>query len=804
MSRIAPRAAAPIERPAFAARPAPADGLNLAQVPALLRRSWHWIALPTLVVAGLSTVFVQVVPPRYTGEAKLLLESREAAFARTASERAEQVPPIDEQAVASQVQVMMSRDLAREAIRRLNLVGNPEFDPSAGTIGPVQRTLMMLGLAKNPLDRPAEDRVLEAYFERLLVFPAGKSRILSVEFRSRDAELAAKGANTVSELYIAALEAAKVDTARYASTWLGGNIDSLRKRVAEAEARVEAYRAGNGLVGSTGASGQPLNAQQLGELSTQLSQARILKADLAGRAKAVKEMIKDGRAFEIPDVANNEVIRRTVETRITIRGQLALESRTLLPAHPRIKELTAQLQDLDAQIKASAERVGRTLENDAKIAASRVESLQAAVDGQRDVVVKGNTSEIQLRALEREAKVQREQLESYLSRYREAAARDGESATPADARIISRAVTPELPSFPKKLPIVAFATLLTLMLAAGVIVARHLLSDPMGGGRRGREEEGDRRGREEEGAADAPLPAARPERFAFPEAVPPAHWAAAAAGPVAGMPAMADPDLVEPAYVETVPAGPAPAEAPAAATVDAAAAAKVDGAAAAIQPAAPRAGSFNLAPLIARLEAGPRAGSGRTLLLVETAGAGRPVPGTRLIDAIEAALSGRASALSVDLNGPASDAEAPGLTDLVAGEAAFLDVIQAERGSAIHRIAAGALETEVLLDEPASVAITVEAMAEAYDWVICRLRAEPGAHDLLAALGTLMDSVIIASNAALDDPDLRDLFAIAEDSGAGQVLVAQDKPAQDRAARQRHDGTAQARAEPMALRLSAA
>ena len=42
-----------------------------------------------------------------------------------------------------------------------------------------------------------------------------------------------------------------------------------------------------------------------------------------------------------------------------VRAQLALESRPLLPAHPRIKELNAQLEDLDAQIKASAERVVR-------------------------------------------------------------------------------------------------------------------------------------------------------------------------------------------------------------------------------------------------------------------------------------------------------------------------------------------------------------------------------------------------------------------------------------------------------------
>ena len=160
------------------------DGLSLAQVPRILRRSIGWVVGPTLVVALGASLFVNVVSPRYTGESKLLLESRDPAFARTAQERADQLAPIDEQAVASQVQVVMSRDLAREAIRRLKLVGNPEFDPGADSIGPVKRVLMMLGLGANPLDRPAEDRVLDAYFDHLLVYPAGKSRILSIYFRS--------------------------------------------------------------------------------------------------------------------------------------------------------------------------------------------------------------------------------------------------------------------------------------------------------------------------------------------------------------------------------------------------------------------------------------------------------------------------------------------------------------------------------------------------------------------------------------------------------------------------------------------
>ncbi|CAM2890656.1 GumC family protein [Methylobacterium mesophilicum] len=720
MSRISLRS--PIAAPAQ--RTPPRDGVGLAQVPQILRRSIGWIVGPTLVVALGAGIFVNVVSPRYTGEAKLILESRDPAFARTAQERADQLAPIDEQAVASQVQVVMSRDLAREAIRRLKLVGNPEFDPGSSAIGPVQRVLMMLGIGANPLDRPAEDRVLDAYFEHLLVFPAGKSRILTIEFRAKDAKLAAEGANTIAQLYIASLEADKVDTARYASSWLGGNIDGLRKRVAEAEAKVEAFRAKNGLVGSGGATGQPLTTQQLGELSSQLSQARILKADLAGRVKAIKDLIKDGRAFEITEVANNEVVRRIVDNRIAVRTQLALESRTLLPAHPRIKELHAQLEDLDAQIKTSAERIARTLENDAKIAGSRVESLQAAVDGQQDVVVKGNTSEIQLRALEREAKAQREQLESYLSRYREAAARDGESATPADARIVSRAVTPEVPSFPKKLPIVSFATLVTLMLAVGGVLASALLA------------EGSRNAKESDAAFDTSdrRPRREPElerpTFAFPEAMPPAHWSedadAAAPAPVARMPAEA----------------------------------------------------YDLAPLIARIGAASRLPgdrSGHRILVMETEAS----PGENALhDALVRALGRKASLVTIDLNNPHAATAERGFSDLIAGDAAFLDVIQPAGDSGLHRIAAGRIEADVLFDEPDTLSLTFEAMAEAYGWVVCRLHAAPGAVDLLELTAGYMDTVIIASNAAAEDPALADLYAIAEDAGAGQILVAQDRAAE--------------------------
>lgn len=757
----------------------PGDGLAVSQMAGVLRRSWAWIAVPTLLAALGAGVFVQVVTPRYTGEAKVLLESRDPAFARTAAERTDQPQPIDEQAVASQVQVAMSRDLAREAIRSLKLVGNPEFDPEADGSSAIRRTLMMLGLVSAPMERASEDRILDTYLDHLLVYPVGKSRILAVEFRSRDPELAARGANTVADLYLASLEAASVDTARYASTWLGNNIATLRARVAEAEAKVEAFRAKHGLIGTgSSAAAQPLSTQQLSELSSQLSQARTIQADLTARAKLLKDMIKEGRAFEIPDVANNELIRRTVESRMAMRAQLALESRTLLPAHPRIKELTAQVQDLENQIKAAAERVVRTLENDAKIAGARVESLRSAVEGQQDVVAKGNTSEVELRALEREAKSQREQLESYLARYREAAARDAENASPANARVVSRAIVPDLPSFPKKLPIVAFATVLAFLLASASVIGRHLLVAPPG-------PDGERSG---DGGEPLLTGANERPRDFYPEPEPPAARRRPTYEPVYGgaypasaaerfAPALAfahslraTATVHHPVFASTAPIGAetAPGEA------------AKGGRGGSLVPARSSASSADLDGLIARLEGAASEGSSKSsskggcVLVVESP---RADDTAGLASNLARVLGPRRQTLLVDVNGGASSPSEPGLTDLVAGEADFLDVIQPVPGSRLHAVKRGVAPLDVLVEEPQGLAIGLNALSQSYDWVLCRLdasAARDGA-DLIPAIGPCMDAIVIASDAPADDPALVSLYRLAKETGVRRVVVARQQ-----------------------------
>ena len=448
--------------------------IDLARIARAISAKRWWVIGPTVAMFAGSAIFVNVVKPRYSAEARVLLENQENFIPRAdKTERAAEILP-DPEAVQSQIQLLTSRDLARRVIKMLDLQGNDEFDPLAHGAGATTRALMMLGLARDPTQTSPEDRILETFGDKLSVLSPTKTRVLSIEFTSRNPDLAAKGANAVAEAYLEFQQDAKRDHARGAANSLAALVAQLRGRVAEADAEAEQFRVKSGLL--VGSNNTTINAQRLSDLNTQLSLSRSAQADAQAKARLLREMLRQNRIGDIPDVANNEVIRRLQEQRVTLRAQLALESRTLLPGHPRIKELQAQLQDLDAQGRAAAERVARTLENDARIAGARVENLTRALEEQKTVVGAADADDVRLRDLERTARLYKEQLESATAKYQEAMARENSQATPPDARIFQRALAPQIPSFPKKIPIISFATLSALILSIGGVLSGELLS----------------------------------------------------------------------------------------------------------------------------------------------------------------------------------------------------------------------------------------------------------------------------------------------------------------------------------------
>jgi succinoglycan biosynthesis transport protein ExoP len=231
-----------------------------------------------------------------------------------------------------------------------------------------------------------------------------------------------------------------------------------------------------------GTNNTTLNDQLLGEINSQVAAARGLKADSETRAKITRDMLRRGETIELSDIVNSELIRRLSEQRGALRAQLAEQSTQLLDRHPRIMELKAQVGDLDKQIRAEAEKLARSLENDARVASARVDASSANLDMVKRQAATTGEQYVQLRGLEREAKAQRDLLESYLAKYRETTARETIGTAPTDATIISAAIASNTPYFPKKGPIVSVATLITFILFSGLVATGELLRQSSGAG----------------------------------------------------------------------------------------------------------------------------------------------------------------------------------------------------------------------------------------------------------------------------------------------------------------------------------
>ena len=314
-----------------------------------------------------------------------------------------------------------------------------------------------------------------------------------------------------------------------------------------------------------------------------------------------------------------------------------------------------------------------------------------------------NGQDVQLRALEREAKAQRDLLESYLAKYREANTRENIEAAPADGRIISRAIVSNTPAYPKKLPIVLIATLATLLLTSGAIVTGELLrlTAP-------RANLAARFAREPRDA-----PALAPE-------LPVDDFGVAADDAF-------EPDLrQEPVLNEPRPEVDAPLEA-----------GEIE------RLAEDLLGAGKAARKVTVLGSAP--GEGITLTALTLA---RLMAGPARIGVVELATSSpTVSAASVD---PA----APGLAELMEGEASFAQIITKDRLSRVHLVTAGRPGFDRAHLQSPRLALAIDALLRVYDHVLLDAGS---ASDLPAEILTSQARAVVVPDEAMA-PEARALM----------------------------------------------
>ncbi|KKC36653.1 hypothetical protein WH87_13510 [Devosia epidermidihirudinis] len=433
------------------------------------------IILVTLLLLAATFVVLMFQPRLYESSASILVEPRSSVFTRASGEQPPSLTGGEAGVVSSQIELLKSRDTLLRVIDQLDLRSVPEFNGSAGGGGfsPLGMVSQMLGRKSAPVS--VDEIALNTLYDRMTVIQERDSRIISVLVRSTDPALAARIANAVAAAHVTRRAQLSLSDTAEASGWMREEINKLRVSVTEAETAVANFKVANDLF--VGANNTSLLDQSLSTIGGQISAAQERKSAALSRAALIRGMIDRGQPIEsMNDVRGSTVIQQLSQEKARLQGEKAQRSATLLDNHPTIRALTAQINELDNQIRLEGRRVADALEAEAQIEASLEASLQADLVRAKSSASTATTDTVTLDGLEREAKAQRDLLEGYLQRYSEAVSRvDSNSALP-DVRVVSDAAPSVSPASPKTQLVLMAVGIVALTLQVGLIVFTELMS----------------------------------------------------------------------------------------------------------------------------------------------------------------------------------------------------------------------------------------------------------------------------------------------------------------------------------------
>jgi uncharacterized protein involved in exopolysaccharide biosynthesis len=310
----------------------------------------------------------QFLTPYYRSEAQIFIETGNSNYTRPNNTVDSDRTLLDSEAVKSQVELIGSQDILTKVATELKLTDYAEFYPK--TMSPVKQVLVMLGLRPDPRTIPAMDQVLARMRENLQVYNVTGTRIINIQFVSKNPQIAADVADQIAQKYIEMQVVAKQQLTGDAASWLEPRIEQLTKKVREAETKIAEFRAANDLLATSG--NTSLATQQMSDISSELSRLKAQRAASEAKAESIRLALKSGAPISsLPDIMQSGTMVQLNERRGSLTAEIANLSTTLMDGHPRIQGLRAQLADLDRQIRQESNTILKSLDNEVATARSR-------------------------------------------------------------------------------------------------------------------------------------------------------------------------------------------------------------------------------------------------------------------------------------------------------------------------------------------------------------------------------------------------------------------------------------------------
>lgn len=453
--------------------------IDLGHYLGIIKRYSLRILLLAIAFTVLVTILVMKMTPLYTSSTTLLIEAEKANVVSI-----EEVYGIDTKRkdyMATQFEVLKSRQIAEKTVESLSLYDNADFMPEENETSFVSALAEMFPFLpqKEKVELTEEQKVakLKRKATHLLMSATDVSllkgtQLVRISVTTEKPSLSALIANTIAEVYIENYLQAKLDMTAKATSFLTDSIDGLKTKLDLAERNLVRFYETNQVVNIDGVVG--LASDELERLNIQLSEAEVeLKLN-----SVIFNQIKDSKAIEdvarIPEVLNHPAVRDVRRDEGKALTRVSELSKVYGPKHPKMiaanAELTAIRDTLNTQITDLISSITTQYESSKQ----KVAQLQREVETSKAAFRSLAELDNKRKALEREVDINQQLYDSFFTRLKETDELGGLES--ANARVLDTALPSYTPSKPNKKLFIAAAFVLSLSFGIALAIVMETLN----------------------------------------------------------------------------------------------------------------------------------------------------------------------------------------------------------------------------------------------------------------------------------------------------------------------------------------
>ncbi|MGB3608801.1 MAG: chain length determinant protein EpsF [Cellvibrio sp.] len=417
--------------------------MNLAALLRILQARWFTIAGLTLIAVVVAGVVTFQTPKSYTAATELIIDGKghdpisgESLPARMLSGY-----------IATQADIIRSRNVANKVIDQLNLAEDPALQPEFR--------------ASSTEALPSRAWLLNFLRKGLTVAPQRDSSVLSISFKARNPELAARIADAFAQAYIQTNLELRIEPAKQITQWYDLQLETLRENLMDRQNALAAYQEEHGIIATTDR--LDLETSKLTELSSMLLAVQGQRLDEQSRSK----QLDGSKPGALPEhVLTNPQVQKISDELSKAQARRAEVGAQVGSNHPMYRQAQREVEALQTQLQRTLNQVGGILRSSVELSQSREEQLKAEVAAQKEYVLQLNRSRNQLTLLRQEVDNAQAAYDAALARASQTKLESRIALT--DVAILNTAAVPTKPTEPKPALNLLIATVLGLLLGTAV------------------------------------------------------------------------------------------------------------------------------------------------------------------------------------------------------------------------------------------------------------------------------------------------------------------------------------------------